>query len=107
MNKCNKRWKLPWIGKLRMRMRTLKRIWRGILAKGLVYILKAVSSLKKCLEESGLMVMEWHSITMRPHFFEAFFQNTHCLVYSIAFYYFFIYFFQASIICWKAPFFGF
>ena len=51
MNKWNKRWKVPWIGKLRMRMRTLKIIWRGIFAKGLVSILKVVSSWKKCLEE--------------------------------------------------------
>jgi hypothetical protein len=34
-----------------MRMRTLKIIWRGILAKGLVSILKAESNLKKYLKE--------------------------------------------------------
>lgn len=47
MNKWNKRWKLPGIGKLRMRMRTLKRIWRGILVKGLVFVVKGRGRISK------------------------------------------------------------
>ena len=77
----------------------LEKIYQSIMVSNSID--KAVNCFKKCLKEmwshgDGMPWQSiaiclswhslWHSITMRPHFFEAFFQIVHYLFYATTFF---------------------